>query len=417
MIFLTIQVWIMKGNSSIFSNNVLVRYISMMLLRKRYIKPEVVDDRISKVCVIGSGLMGSSIARFFALKKIPVKLKVRRKTEATINRLLEKGAAYGNSRKKSHAEVKKYVEVTESYDMDDCDLVIEAVPENIRIKKSVFRKIEGRAIAASNTSSIPVAALAGSYRYPSNFLGLHFFYPADSRPIVEVVAGKKTGEKTTKAMMHLLHKLGKMPIRVNDGPGFLISRINAFYLSEALRCLQDGLGIEKADMMMKRFGMLAGPFQMMDLLGSRLCADVAENLSRMPRFKNVKLLKKMAQGNISFFIQGRENKAVYRLIKRRKGGDYLERMILTIVNESARCIEEGIIDDAQMLDIAMVFGMGFSPATMGPMRFADRTGLGQIVMRLGALERKYGSRFECCRLLRDMARKEKKFYAYRNINK
>lgn len=248
-------------------------------------EPLLTAKRIKKVAIIGAGFMGSSIARFFALRQIQVVLKDKDSVS------LQKGlamaghggaSAYTNALQVSDADkISPFIYAAlDDAGLKDADLIIEAVPEDVEIKKKAFETINKAcakdAIIATNTSAIPIARLAPYVDNPQRFLGIHFFYPADTRPLVEIVQGQETDKDTVQTIDSFLKALGKNPTIVRDGPGFLVNRAIAFYISEITRLLLDGMAVDVIDRMMLDFGMPVGSLFYLDLVGIDTAYHIAK---------------------------------------------------------------------------------------------------------------------------------------------
>jgi 3-hydroxyacyl-CoA dehydrogenase/enoyl-CoA hydratase/3-hydroxybutyryl-CoA epimerase len=306
------------------------------------------------------------------------------------------------------------------------DFAIEAVVEDLDVKRKVFAELEVRmreeAILATNTSSLSVDALAAGLKRPERFCGFHFFNPVHRMPLVEVVRGAKTSDPTLGSAVTLARRLGKTPVVVKDAPGFVVNRVLMPYLSEAMVLLEEGYSVLDLDRAMRRFGMPMGPFQVVDEVGLDVARKVAGVLSeafpdRMT--PSASLDKLIAAGSLGrkngrgfYLYQGRKPKPDSRLAERlglareRKAQNpdgLVERMVLAMVNEAARCMEEGVAADAGDIDLAMIFGTGFPPFRGGPLRYADSLGLPHVIARLNAHRAERGERFAPAKVLTRLA--------------
>jgi len=386
--------------------------------------PAPAIKQIKKCAVVGAGLMGSGIARLLSFYNIPVILK--EKDQALLERALElttfKGGSPYEDAKDSPAQnaaVSPLVTGTTDYlGLKDADLVIEAVPEDIRIKEEVLEEISkvvgSQTIIASNTSSLSISGLSEHVRHPERFLGMHFFYPADKRELVEVIRGKATGEAAANEAASFLRQLGKIPIIVKDGPGFLVNRVVVIYLTEAINCLADGMKAEDIDRIMLDFGMPVGPFHLMDLVGVELSYEIGKvvlkGLAR-PGLKLPALLidrynayRKGKDVPWNTYGTGRKKTNKGRM----SAEQCLDRIAHTIINEASRCMEEGVVAEPKLLDLGLTLGTGFPNG--GPLKYADSVGLSKIVECLDNLKQMHGERFKCSELLRKMAAANKNFY-------
>ncbi|HXY61642.1 MAG TPA: 3-hydroxyacyl-CoA dehydrogenase NAD-binding domain-containing protein, partial [Nitrospirota bacterium] len=315
------------------------------------------------------------------------------------------------------------------------DLAVEAVVEDMGIKKSVLRDFEAvareNAIFASNTSSLSITEMAAASRRPERVIGMHFFNPVGKMLLVEVVRGKKTSEEVVSAIASLSRVLGKLPVVVNDGPGFLVNRILMPYLGEAIAMLEQGGTIEKIDEALLRFGMPMGAFILLDEIG----IDIAHKVSGIlyqglgERVKPSGLLstlykegyygKKNGKG---FYLYNGRNRggpddslyrkisAVSRTGEKMSHEEIVDRAVLLMIKEATLCLEERILDRPDILDAAIVFGIGFPPFRGGLLKYADSIGAKIVVEKLTGYAIKYGNRFAPSNSLMDMAKAGKRFY-------
>jgi 3-hydroxyacyl-CoA dehydrogenase/enoyl-CoA hydratase/3-hydroxybutyryl-CoA epimerase len=268
---------------------------------------------------------------------------------------------------------------------------------------------------------------------------MHFFNPVNRMPLVEVIRGEKTSDATIATVVKLTKKLGKTPVVVKDVAGFLVNRILLPYMNEAAYLLQEGAEIAKVDHIIEDFGMPMGPFILADVVGIDVGCKVAHSLQdaygdRMrvadildELYKNHKeLLGKKSQKGFYLHFGGDNKKAVNATIagilvnvRQTKNiqtffisdSEIVDRCILTMVNEAAKCLEEGVVKNARHLDMAMVMGTGFPAFRGGVLRYADSYGIEKVVVRLKEFEGKYGKRFEVSKLLVQMANSKQKFYS------
>ena len=401
--------------------------------------------KVKKAAVVGAGIMGGGIVWLFAKNDIDVRLKD----------IAQKAISIGYSQiNKIFSQLKKIRKLTKyqislktskvSSTLDysgfnNRDLIIEAVIEDIKIKKKIFSEIEGRvskeAIIASNTSSLSINEMAKSLKNPSRFIGMHFFNPVNRMPLVEVIKGEKTDDKTIASTVALAKNLGKTPIVVKDVAGFLVNRILLPYLNESAYILQESGDMVKIDSLIEDFGMPMGPFTLADVVGIDVGVKVARSLQESygTRMKVAEILNEIydnhkdllgKKSKIGFYKYSKEtkvNKNIYsivsKLVKKNKikklhhsDSEIVDRCILIMVNESAKCLEEGVVQNARYLDMAMIMGAGFPAFRGGVLRYADNRGLKDIVKKLEDLNKKYGQRFEASKLLTKLAKEDKKFY-------
>jgi 3-hydroxyacyl-CoA dehydrogenase/enoyl-CoA hydratase/3-hydroxybutyryl-CoA epimerase len=306
--------------------------------------------------------------------------------------------------------------------MAHADFALEAVVEDLDVKRRVFAELEVRvppgSLLASNTSSLSVDSLAAGLLHPDRFVGFHFFNPVHRMPLVEVVRGARTSDVALVTAVALARRLGKTPVVVKDSPGFVVNRVLMPYLREALHMLEEGYAVADLDAAMRRFGMPMGPFEVVDEVGLDVAHKVAGVLAAAfpTRMQPSEALEKLiAAGRL-----GRKNgRGFYRHQGKRRSPDrsvrgllglghvrrpqsvdaLSERMVLAMINEAARCVEEGIVAGPDQVDLAMIFGAGFPPFRGGVLRHADTIGAPMLVDRLKALRAEKGARFEPCALL------------------
>lgn len=398
--------------------------------------------RIEVMGVVGAGVMGGGIAQLAAYRQIPVRMRDVRQ-EAVRTGLRHARARFEDAvrrRKLTRREAEQRMDlVSAALDWSGfaaADLVVEAVVERLEVKQSVLREAEEvvspRCVLATNTSSLSVDAMAADLRHPERFCGMHFFNPVHRMPLVEVVRGSATSDETVAAVYRLSVRLGKVPVVVADGPGFLVNRILGPYLNEAGHLLADGASVEEIDGAAREFGMPMGPLRLVDEVG----IDVSTHAGRIlheglgPRLAPAPPLAALSasgrlgrKGGVGFYRyeKGRErgvDPSVYgdlglappagrgeldaRTIRR--------RLVVAMIHEAARALEEGIVTRAADVDLAMIMGTGFPPFRGGLLRFADTFHLRAVLMRSRSLQEEYGPRFEPPELLERLAREGRTFY-------
>lgn len=381
---------------------------------------------VRRPAVLGAGVMGGGIAHLIVDQTgLPVRVKDVR-TEALGTALAHAAALFDKQvrrRRLRPAERRRKLALIqptlEDAGLATCDFVIEAVVENLEVKQKLFAELDRRvapaAILASNTSSLSIDAIGGLTAHRGRVVGMHFFNPVDRMPLVEVVAGRNSSEEAARAVAEFARRLGKTPVRVREGPGFLVNRLLTFYSAEALWLVDEGHRIEDVDQAMLDWGMPMGPLRLADEVGLDVAAKVGQILSaafpdrlpfptwldRLPAAGRLGL----KNGKGIYRYDGREAKAVDRAVYDEIGvaptrrldrpealRELAERMVLPMVNEAARCLEEGIVDGPGPLDLAMIFGTGFPPFRGGLCRWADRRSLPALVERLERLAREVGPR-------------------------
>ncbi len=402
------------------------------------IPPDTRPRAVSRLGLLGAGVMGGGIAQVAAASGLIVRMKdVDLKPLAQgLRQAREIFEQQAQRRRLSWREVEgwmaRIVPTTTYAGFEPLPIVIEAVVENLEIKRKVLSQIEETTrdgcLFASNTSSLRIDRIAEGCRFPENVLGMHFFNPVDRMPLVEVIRGSATSDEAVATAIDLCRRLKKTPVVVRDGPGFLVNRILMAYLNEAVFLLKEGMAIEAADRVMKRFGMPVGPFELLDQVG----LDVAHKVSlilgeafgdrvRPPRVLEAAVAEnRFGRKNGRGFYRWNEGQrrrpdpTVYALVNDRGGrtapeGEAVDRMVLPMVNEAALCLLEGIARTPADVDLAMVMGTGFPPFRGGLLRYADTLGLVEVVKRMDQLASIHGARFRPVPLLRDLARSGRTF--------
>jgi len=383
--------------------------------------------------------MGSGIA--FVTVGAALSVRIREKDDQAAAKALGNVRALLDERVKRRsidrlerqATMRLLTSTTDWSGFEGLDLVIEAVFEDLALKKEMvraFEKVNARGIFASNTSSIPIAQIAEASSRPEAVLGMHYFSPVQKMPLLEVIVTPRTAPEVTATAVAVGKKQGKTVIVVNDGPGFYTSRILTPYMNEAAELLVEGAAVEDVDGALVAFGMPVGPITLLDEVGIDVGAKVGKILhqafgERMapPRalgqvIADGRLGRKSSKG---FYTYGKKKKevdeTVYDLLpggKARKKVSREEitgRVTLQMVNEAIRCLGERILRSARDGDVGAIFGLGFPPFLGGPFRYADAIGPKALLDRIERWHDRFGDRFEPAPLLVELARAEKKFYA------
>ena len=395
--------------------------------------PDAASAGVGSVAVVGAGTMGGGIAQLVAYEAgVPVRMKdldagALGQGMAHASRLFEQLVDKRRLTRPRALETMALLRPTLDYSgFARCDLVVEAIVERLEVKQRVFAELADVAgeetILASNTSSLSIDAIAGELRRPDRVVGMHFFNPVHKMPLVEVVQGRRTGAETVRSVAAFSRRLGKTPIVVGDSPGFLVNRLLMFSLGEALALLEDGVPIETLDSTMKGWGMPMGPVELTDEVGLDVAVHVAGVVAGafpdrlripdwLPRMVDDGRLGTKA-GRGFYRYKGRRRQEadpeVYPLLglSPRPGAsseDVVDRIALPMVNEAARCLAEGIVGSAADVDLAMILGTGFPPFRGGLCRWADASGLEQMIDRLKRLATGVGPRFAPAAALEDVA--------------
>jgi 3-hydroxyacyl-CoA dehydrogenase/enoyl-CoA hydratase/3-hydroxybutyryl-CoA epimerase len=315
------------------------------------------------------------------------------------------------------------------------DLVIEAVFEELSVKHAVVREVESvvrsDAVVASNTSTIPIARIAEASVRPAQVIGMHFFSPVHKMPLLEVIVTPATAAATTVTAVAYGKQLGKTVIVVNDAPGFYVNRILAPYLNEAGRLLDSGAPIDAIDKALVDFGFPVGPITLLDEVGLDIAGKsgaifveaFGERMAPSDALRRVvepgRLGRKGKKGFYLYDDDGKKggvDESVYALVHTGPTrGDFTvsevqQRCVLAMVNEAARCLEDGVIRSPRDGDVGAVFGIGFPPFRGGPFRHIDAVGLSKVVDALEDLSVRFAPRFAPSELLAHMARRGERFY-------
>jgi len=361
--------------------------------------------RIQRVHVVGAGTMGGDIAAWCALRGLSVTLQDRaqqyvdpalvRARELFRKRLRAPGEA-------DAASTRLVVDLAAKH-VGDVDLVIEAIIENPDAKRGLFRDLEAKlpesAIVATNTSSIRLEELSQAFSRPERFIGLHFFNPVASLPLVEVIRAPGSSERALEKAMAFVTQIGKLPLPCRSAPGFVVNRVLTPYMLEALRTHEDGYSLETIDAAAKSFGMPMGPVELADRVGLDVAQHVARILGDVLRADPPRLLAdKVVAGHLG--VKSGRGFYVYsdgRPVKERRftepDDELVDRLILPLINEAVACLDEGVVDDVDLLDAGVVFGTGFAPFTGGPLNYARQRGYDQVIEKLLLLAKRFGTRF------------------------
>jgi len=384
---------------------------------------------IYKVGVVGAGAMGAQIAQVVSFSGIPAVLTDV--TDALAQRGLETVRTIYQARVDKGKLTQEQLEekmllVTAAGGLSaltDADLVIEAAPEDLRLKQALFRELDRicspGAILASNTSALSISALGAATTRPGKVIGLHFFNPAYAMPLVEVIPGLATDQQTVDDAVGFAENLRKAPIVVKECAGFLVNRLLLPYLNEAVLCLQEGAAsLKEIDQDMTAFGMPAGPFALLDRIGLDVSLGVARLLheSYGPRMTPAALLDSLVKaGRLGlktgqgFYEYGETStQDLERLLTktREETGQAKTqwepgRLLLAMVNEAVLALQEGVAS-ARDIDLAMVAGTGFPQETEGPLHYADRVGIDHVLRELEVFTQTLGARFWPAPMLRRM---------------
>ncbi|HEY9235656.1 MAG TPA: 3-hydroxyacyl-CoA dehydrogenase NAD-binding domain-containing protein [Phenylobacterium sp.] len=383
--------------------------IGVFLLREKLRGLGSAESQIKRVHVVGAGAMGGDIAAWCAWKGLQVTLGDV-KAEPIAGAIKRAAELYG---KISHGDRLAERDALDGLTPDlkgdgvrHADLVIEAAPEKTDLKKSIYAGLEQQmkpsAILATNTSSIRLETLSEGLARPERFVGLHFFNPVSRMQLVEVVSHEGLAGDVADAARAFVAGLERLPAPVRSAPGFIVNRALTPYLLEAVAMIEEGIAKETIDQAAEDFGMPVGPIELADQVGLDICLAVADMLKReldwdMPETPDW-LRQKVEAGKLG--RKSGEGLYVWRDGKAIKAGgasdpdpDMGDRLVLPMINTCAELLAQGVSDDPDVIDAAMIFGAGFAPFRRGPLHYAKQRGLAQLRERLEALEAKFGRRF------------------------
>jgi len=415
----------------------------------------------ARLGVVGAGVMGGGIAHLAASHGIQARLRdirheavgqaLRHASElftsaARKRRITRRDAAQGMERISGGIDLVGFGQL---------QVVVEAVVEKMEVKKKVLSEVESllseEAILATNTSSLSIDEMATALQRPGRFLGMHFFNPVHRMPLVEIVRGEKTEEAAIATIFILTLKMGKVPVVVKDGPGFLVNRVLTPYLNEAGFLLGEGASVEDIDRAATEFGMPMGPLRLIDEIGidvmhhvgNILHRGLGERLAPAPALIALHASGRLGKkGGLGLYSHGKDSKEavdpeIYTILGlsgggarsadeagapssgarslearsvRPSSGETQDRLVLAMVNEAARTLEDGIAASAGEVDLAMIMGTGFPPFRGGLLRYADEVGVSTLLERLKGYEKSAGPRFTPAPLIQRLAEEGRGFY-------
>jgi len=361
--------------------------------------------RVDKCGVCGAGIMGGGIAQLLSYKGIWVRLKdinydaVGQGLRAAAKLFQQSVKKRRMTKAQAQQSMARITGTLDYSGFKNTDIVIEAVVEKMDVKRKVFKElseaVSKNTILATNTSALSVTKMSQETRDPSKVIGFHFFNPVHRMPLVEIITTPKTSKETIATTLQFAKQLGKIPIVVKDSCGFIVNRILLGYINEAGRILEECGQMERIDKLATDFGMPMGPFTLSDEVGLDVGVKVLRILESHlgERFKPVDSFdrtfnkgyfgKKTGKG---FYVYGETkepNFEIKALLGRKQfssfnGDEYFKRMIYIMINEAARCLEEGIVEEPGAIDVGMIFGTGFPPFRGGLLRYADHIGIDRV---------------------------------------
>ena len=416
--------------------------IRVFYLIEKYKKIKWVEAKarqIHKCALLGAGVMGGGIAQLFSYYGLPVRMKDL--NHPALGRGLKQARevfdyAVKKKKLKPNQAILGMGLISPTLDysgFSHADLIVEAVVEDMQIKKKVFSELNSiansGAILASNTSCLSISAMSEGVENKARVVGMHFFNPVHRMPLLEIIRASRTSDETIATIVEFSKRIGKTPIVVKDSCGFLINRILLPYLNEAGFMLDEGIDFVRIDKISLKFGMPMGPFSLIDEIGLDVGYKVALLLEEHfgPRMKVAEVLKKVHSqkwlgkktGKGFYIYKGKDkqpNKEIYDFIpkqvtSRLSDEEILKRMLYRMVNEAALCLQEAVTDEPSCVDIGMIMGIGFPAFRAGLLHYADSIGCDKIAADLEKFKAQFSpERFSPCDYLVNLARKKDKFY-------
>jgi 3-hydroxyacyl-CoA dehydrogenase / enoyl-CoA hydratase / 3-hydroxybutyryl-CoA epimerase len=401
----------------------------------------VVPAKLNKIGVLGGGLMGGGIAFVTATKAgLPARIKdirpegIANAIKYSYDLLNKKVKRRFMSKSQMQKQLSLLTGTVDYSGYENVDVVIEAVFEDLNLKQKMVADVEQHCaehtIFASNTSSIPIGQIAAKASRPEQVIGLHYFSPVDKMPLAEVIAHETTSDLTISTTVDLAKRQGKTPIVVKDGAGFYVNRILAPYMNQAAELLLAGEPIDKIDKALVKFGFPVGPIKLLDEVGIDvgtkiipiLQAQFGERFAAPAAFDKVLADDRKGKKNKKGFYlySGKKpgkvvDESIYTLLGITPNGklnqaQMAERCVLTMLNEAAMCLDEGVIRNARDGDIGAIFGIGFPPFLGGPFRYMHTLGIEHVVARLEHYQGLFGDKFAPALRLKKMLETGLSFY-------
>ena len=421
----------------------LVRLFDAMTATKKGAEEGTPPRTVRRVAVLGAGLMGEGIASV-SLPLATVFLRdlseesLERAAKGVHSSLARRVRSGALTRLERDRQWNGFFATTERSALERADLVVEAVFEDLALKRRVLAEVEEvvaeDAVFASNTSALPIGRIAEGAKNPSRVLGMHYFSPVPKMPLLEVVVAKETSAAALATARAFGKAQGKTVVVVKDGPGFYTTRILAPFMNEAILLLDEGAEVEALEAALKGFGFPVGPATLLDEVGIDVAAHVAADLGAafasrgaspsptLAKLKEAGILGRKAGRGFFLYPKGERrgkpkevDRSVYSLFggpERRQmpAEEMVDRLTLLMVNEAAWCLDEGILSSPTDGDLAAILGLGFPPLRGGPFRHVDSVGAAAVVGRLEELAGRLGPRFAPAPLLTRMAREERRFH-------
>jgi 3-hydroxyacyl-CoA dehydrogenase/enoyl-CoA hydratase/3-hydroxybutyryl-CoA epimerase len=385
--------------------------IRVFFLREQMKKLAGSGNTIKHVHVIGAGAMGGDIAAWCAHQDLRVTL-ADMKPEPIAGAIKRAADLYGkiiHKRTEARDTLDRLIPDLDGEGVRNADLIIEAVPEKLELKQKVYAALEPEmkpgAILATNTSSIPLQDLRTTLQNPERLVGLHFFNPVSRLQLVEVVSHDGTDPQLLKLALAFVGAIDRLPLPVKSSPGFLVNRALTPYMLEAMVMLDEKIDKSVIDAAAEKFGMPMGPIELADQVGLDICLAVGDMLRS--KFGDLLpptpawLREKVAKGELGrktgkgFYLwkDGKADKASPSAAAEKPSDEMIDRLVLPMSNVCVACLREGIVDNPDTVDGAMIFGTGYAPFRGGPLNYARTRGVEDVVSTLRALAVKFGHRF------------------------
>ena len=425
-------------------------FFAQSAARKNPFREVAAPRPVERLAVIGAGLMGAGIAQVSAQRGLRVLLKDRElalaaKGKGSVYRGLSRRVGKGVTPFERDRAVERVMLVDDDAALAGVQLTIEAVLEDVELKREVLRAVEAATVSdpaappvyASNTSAIPIARLAEAAAHPEAVVGMHYFSPVPRMPLLEVVVTDATADWAASTAVQVGLDQGKTVITVGDGPGFYTTRVLSRYMAEAMAFLQEGADVTLIDGAMRHFGFPMGPFELLDELGIDVGAKIQVVLQGAFAGREVPA-DDILQRLVAAGYRGRKvGKGFYRIQRGKRThevdrgvyaaaglgarrslpqAEVVERLSLAMLDEAVRCLDEGVLRSPVDGDVGAVFGFAYPPFLGGPFFHADAVGAAALVERLSALEGRYGKRFAPADGLVRRARSGERFHAARNTD-
>lgn len=424
------------ASSKVAKNMITVFWKQLNLINAGNSRPKSIQEnyKVSKVGIIGAGMMGSGIA--YASAKAGIETILKDVTVEAANKgklyselIVKKGIHRGKISQENGDNLLNLIKSTAFIeDLKTCDLIIEAVYENRALKATVTQEVESQinenTVVASNTSTLPISGLANASIRPQNFIGLHFFSPVDKMPLVEIICGKKTNDETLAKAFDFVKQIGKTPIVVNDSRGFYTSRVFATYVMEGMAMLAEGQHPRSIEVAGLQSGMPVGPLALsdevslglIDHIRKQTIEDMKAEGKAIPEHKayevvnimvnEVKRLGKASGAGFYEYPKNGDKKYLWMEISKfftpqeqMLQQEMIDRMLYVQAIETVRCLEEGVLRNVADANIGSVFGWGFAPFKGGTLQFINDVGINDFIKQANILENKYGKRFSIPKIL------------------